>query len=288
MPELSELRNIVCETFPEFEIRTFSLLGKGWYASVCLANNEVVFKIPTPISDTVVGTNEKEIRILNFLEGKLDIQIPKILFHRTAKNGTHIVAMTLLPGVTYSQGLHDSYDTDTKATILTQLGQIMRQLHDAGGDPSPLTQIAHPIDSLDVFNRYLDKVRNLFSNDQIKKIMATADDYKRLSAEHPVQPVFCHSDLHFGNLMFDADAKKISGLLDFGAAHYAEPSRDMHYYWGDGAKSILSGYGDNGDEFLPRRQKFQMMVNTLNDIGEDVDAGKSPNERLENLINCLK
>lgn len=76
-------------------------------------------------------------------------------------------------------------------------------------------------------------------------------------------------------------------MIDFGAAHYAEPARDMHYYYGTGAKDILTGYGDNGDQFLPIRQQFQSVINMMCNIQEDLQNHKSPDNNIKKLKLCL-
>ena len=61
----------------------------------------------------------------------------------------------------------------------------------------------------------------------------------------------------------------------------------MHYYYGTGAKDILIGYGDNGDVFLPIRQKFQSVINIMCNIKEDLQTNKSSDKNIEKLKLCL-
>ena len=65
------------------------------------------------------------------------------------------------------------------------------------------------IDNLDAFNKYCDSnVRNAVPKDIIDSADNLADKYKLISYEYPVEPVFTHCDLHFGNMIFDCESKK--------------------------------------------------------------------------------
>ena len=283
--KIDKWKNLICKTFPNLEIREFSLLGKGKSGTACLANNEIVFKIPQSSKGRIARWQKNESAVLNFLDGKLDIQIPKILYSATSENGLYIIGETLLSGVTYSYELHDSFDEATKANILRQLGKIIRNLHDVGGnDSSWQDSREHETYKTIIKNfdkRFSDDVKKVFSSEEIRKIEKIANDYKKITAEYPVKPVLCHFDFHFFNLMFDTAKKKISGLLDFGTAGYAEPARDMHYYFGDGARLILEGYGDNGDKYMKERQMFHSMSHLLDNLGGEIAKNQKPYRSLE-------
>jgi len=276
------LKLIIEKTFHKIKIKDFYLLGSGLFGYACLVNNEIVFKIPKKIE-----TNKdqlKEVQVLEFLKGKLDIQTPEILCHAMSDDGKYIIGETLLDGVCYNQEMHDSFPEETKNKILQQLGHIMRNLHDINGEPLPGRKISTYQDSIKFFNECHDKVKMMFSKDENNKLDKIVKDYEKLSIEHPVLPVPCHSDLMFYNLMFDKKTLKISGLIDFGAFQYAEPAKDMHYYWGSGAEEIIKGYGDNGDKYLPKRQSFHTVSNLLSNLCES----KGDKESLEHNIKTIQ
>ena len=61
----------------------------------------------------------------------------------------------------------------------------------------------------------------------------------------------------------------------------------MHYYYGNNIKNILIGYGDNGDPFLPERQKFMSVVNFLANIDEELNIDESTDNDIKNLLSVL-
>ena len=284
-----DLKILIAETFPDIEIRKFSSLGMGRSTYVYLVNDEIVMRVPkNDPGHQWPDSPEKEVGVLNFLRGKLDIKIPEIVCHAQAKDGRHIVGETLVLGTLFTQAMFDSFADETKWDILRQIGRIMRELHDVPGRV-PGVGCGTYQDTIRVFNEYFSpEIRALFSDAEIAEIQNISDNYEKLSIQHPAAPVLTHCDLHFGNMMFDVEQKRVCGLIDFGSSGYAEPARDMHYYFGDGAKEILSGYGDNGDKYLPERQKFQSITNMLSNIGEDIRENKPTGENKDLLIKTLR
>ena len=282
-----EYLNIIKYTFPEIQIHDFKILGNGKYGVACLVNNDIVFKVPIEYHERI-NDAKKEIFLLKELNGRTSFQTPRILYEKESGHGI-IIGETLVHGVTYSQELHDSFDQNTKSDILRQLGKIVRELHDIKiTDENHVLTVCDYKDSVSVFDEYFsDDVKKCFSPDDIQRINAVCDRYEYLSINYPVDLVVVHADLHFGNLMFDVEKGKIVGLIDWGGACFAEPSRDMHYYYGDGAKDLLDGYGDNGDIYLRERQQFQAAVNFLSNIGEDIKYHKSPDKNVKKLLGIL-
>ncbi len=283
-----QIQETITETFPEIEIKSIRKIGSGRNIVAVLVNDNVVFRIPKK-EDAPFNNPDKEIKVLNFLKGKLSFEVPEILYYKKDKLGRNIIGETLVRGTVYNQETHDSFDEDIKSDILRQIGHIMRELHDLGHDYEWLGK--EPLqytDSLEAFDEYfLDAVKKQFTDEQIQRIYAVRERYKHLSEQHPIKPVLTHCDLHFGNMMFDINTKRIVGLIDFGEAGYAEPSRDMHYYYGDGAKQLMTGYGSVDDPYFMERQLFQSVVNMLANIKEDIEMDKSPERNVRKVLSII-
>lgn len=284
----TEYLNLIKETFPELSIHDFSVIGGGKLAAACLVNKNIIFKV-TDSSEKALRDTEHEIYILQRIKQKLSFDVPKILYNGRINNGRWVFGETLLSGITYSKELHDSFDKETKSNILQQVGRIMRELHSIKiNDEKGIVFVGDYKNNIAMFHEFFsDDVQKCFSDTDKKHINAICDRYEYLSIHHPVDLVLVHADMHFGNMMFDEKNKKITGLLDFGAAHFSEPSRDMHYYYGDEAKDLLVGYGDNGDPYLSERQKFMSVINFLDTICDDVKYNKSPDENVKKLLNII-
>ena len=286
VPE-QEYMDIIKKTFPELNIDDFKILGKGMYGVACLVNNNIVFKVPLE-NNKKLNDVKKEVFLLKQLENKLSFEVPRILYQHESSRGL-IIGETLVHGVTYSQELHDSFDETTKSDVLRQLGKIARELHSVKIDNQDgILFVGDYKDTISVFHEYFsDDVKKCFSDSDQERINEVCNRYEYLSINYPVQNVLVHADLHFGNMMFDTANKKIVGLIDWGAAHLSEPSRDMHYYYGDGARDFLAGYGDNGDPYLFERQKFQAIINFLSNIRDNIESKKSPDKDIQKLLSIL-
>lgn len=286
VPE-QEYMDIIKKTFPELNIDDFKILGKGMYGVACLINNNIVLKIPIE-NNKKLNDAKKEVFLLKQLENKLSFEIPRILYQHESSRGL-IIGETLVHGVTYSQELHDSFDETTKSDVLRQLGRIVRELHSVKIDNQDgILFVGDYKDTISVFHEYFsDDVKKCFNDADTERIRKLCNRYEYLSTHYPVELVLVHADLHFGNMMFDTANKKIVGLIDWGAAHLSEPSRDMHYYYGDGARDFLAGYGDNGDPYLVERQKFQSVINFLSNIRDNIESKKSPDKDIQKLLSIL-
>jgi len=282
VPDTDHGKKIISETFKWLEIKKIDLLGKGKSGTIYLVNDEIVFKIPLQRVGDIARWQKNEVVVLRFLEGKLDIEIPKILCAGTSECGLYIIGETLLSGVSFSYELYDTYDEETKNDIQRQLGKILRKLHEAGGSDASWQVDTHQEtldDLMGEFNeRLYNKAFNVFSGKEIEKIEDIGRRYKEISVQYPVKPVLCHHDLHFYNLMFDTKSKRISGLLDFGCAGYAEPARDLHYYFYP--KYMLEGYGDSGDKYFLDRQKFHALSHLLDNLNTEITENKKPYDSL--------
>jgi len=268
---------LITDTFNDLRIDKFNVLGQGKAGSICLVNGEIVFKIPLYKDEEIAMWQRNEAEVLKFLEGKTDIEIPKIIYEAESEDGAFIFGETYLPGKSLTYEMFDEYFTKPEQNdVYRQLGEIVRNLHDVGGnDPSWLTygDIETPEEMIDEFyGRFTTDVRNVFSNDEIMKIENIVVHYKTISQEHPVKPVLCHHDLHIGNFMFDIETKKITGMLDFGCAGYTEPARDWHYYFD--TTFVLEGYGKVDDIYFSDRQRFHALSWSLNNLSEEIAEDK--------------
>lgn len=283
----TEYLNIIHENFPELNIQNFSVLGEGGFATACLVNDNTVFKIPRENSKRF-NDQKKEVYILQKLENKLSFEIPHILYNKETPHGI-IFGENLMRGVTYTQELHDSFDEQTKSDILHQIGSIARELHSIKiQDEQGFLFVSDYKDILHLFHRnFTENVQKCFSNADRERINNLYNRYEYLSTNYPVDLVLVHGDLHFKNMRFDAENKKIIGLIDFGAAHFAEPAKDMNYFYGNDIRELLVGYGETPDVYLTERQKFQSVINFLFHIRDNIEHEKSPDIDVEKLLNIL-
>ncbi len=282
-----EYMDIIKKTFPELNIDDFKILGKGHFGVACSVNNNIVFKIPIENSKRF-NEQKKKVYLLKKLENKLSFEIPRILYNKEIPNGM-IIGETLVHGVTYSQELHDSFDEAIKSDVLRQLGKMMRELHGVKiHDEQGVLFVSDYKDILHLFYKnFTEDVQKCFNDADTERIRKLCNRYEYLSTHYPVELVLVHADLHFGNMMFDVESKKIIGLIDFGSAHFAEPARDMHYYYGDGLKSLLDGYGVTLDPYLVERQNFQAVINFLFHIRDNIESKKSPDKDIQKLLSIL-
>lgn len=266
-----EYADIIHETFPEIKIKDCHFLGEGNFATTFLLNGDIVFKI-SDADEAAIKEAKREVFVLKHINQKLSFNIPKIVYEGRMYQGRWVFGETLLPGVTYSYDIHDDLSRKKQSDILRQIGSIMRELHGLKVmDKNNFYSVSDYQENLDLFNKNLtEHVRDYVGPDGVEQLREIYQRYKFLSTNYPVKPVFVHGDLHYGNLMFDKKSKKITGVIDFGSSHLAEPSRDMLYYYGDGVNDLLQGYGKTNDAYLSERQKFQFVLRYIESINAEM------------------
>lgn len=284
MADDTELLNIIQETFPELAVRDFAVLGHGKFATACLVNNDIVFKVSNPDKKSAKDA-QNENYILPKLAGRVSFDIPRVVYPGRENAGRFLFGETRAPGTTYSRELHNSFDADTRGNIMQQIGRMARELHSVNvTDSDGAIYVEKYTDVIDTFHKYFtEKVQKCFSDADCDRIRAWCDRYQKLATEHPVDNVLIHADLHYGNMMFDAARGRITGLIDFGASHFAPAQCDMAYYYGDQIRNFLAGYGDNGDAYLPDRQRFHSLVDFLGCI----DADLAPERNIQKVLDTL-
>ena len=80
--------------------------------------------------------------------------------------------------------------------------------------------------------------------------------------------------MHFWNLHYAPDTKKICGILDFGIACYNDPLNDIRYFWGDAATKILASYRGNIGEYPAERHLFYNICNLIEEAYGELSNGE--------------
>lgn len=70
---------VLISTKFNININNIKLIGEGVDSKAYLVNNEYIFKISK--HQEAAGNMKKEIQVLNYLDGKLSLKIPKIEFY---------------------------------------------------------------------------------------------------------------------------------------------------------------------------------------------------------------
>jgi aminoglycoside phosphotransferase (APT) family kinase protein len=203
--------------------------GRGYSAYTVILGDEV-FKTAqadgwrdVEMKDLVLGI-ERERNLLQYLQGK-GLPVPEVTY--TGKN-LLFYGMTKLPGELLTRYDVEGLPADDKQALAKQLAGFCAGLanavpqgaaHALGLDVSPAER---RFDPESIVAKFADpRARETFGDkydffkDAIEKYI---ERHNTLYADG--QKYLMHCDLKEGNILWDEDAKKLTGVIDFGLSHF--------------------------------------------------------------------
>ena len=257
--------DLINKAFPDLAIHSLKQIGKGKACEVYLANDEIVFKIPFNSDST--SCLSIEYQVLNALCGKVN-NIPQPLYFGTLPDGKLILGESLMPGIQFTSEIYDSLTELEQDYVFIVMGEFIRQIYYADKPHIEGIPINDPKKNIPIFEkRYTEAIKNVLNDAERRKIDEIYHKFLQALDSH-VPLVLCHADMHFWNMQFDPQTRRICGLLDFGEACYADLMEDMEYYWPAQVAKIMRGHGNMLDENAGIRHLFYCM-NSLMDAAND-------------------
>ena len=212
-------------------------------------------------------------------------------------DGLNALALTMLDGVPVSS-LLDELDEDAIVAVNQQIGALLRELHrvelQAFGYLGTSGIVREHATNLDYMRFQFElKLRDFAElggdpdlHDAIERHVAECG---QLFAGCE-QPVFCHNDCHYGNIL--VTGPQVTGMLDFEGALAGDPLLDLaktHSYFLEANERTLAGlvegYGDVRSDW---REALDLYVLYLQLELWDFLASLGENEHLESLASAMK
>jgi len=270
---IMQLKMQLSIAFPALPIRTLSPLADGKAGTTFAVNDDLVLKISlgTDDSDSCLAM---EYDVLSALRGKMDFPIPQPFFFAQLPDGRYALIESRVPGVPFSQEVYETFTQPEKDAIFIQLGSVTHQLHNVSTPHFSQISVYDPAANLADFHKYYTQdIKNVLTPTEQARIEQIAGDFQAAAASCPIPTVLCHGDLHFGNLNYDPQTKRLCGLFDFGLVCYNDPLNEFRYFWSDTVTIILRAYsGDLGDN-IAARHLFYCMCNIIEEAHGELRAG---------------
>jgi len=211
--------------------------------------------------DALYWKMRKEANIASLVQPRLSVPVPRILLADDTKQDIplNFILMNKLDGEILAD-LEPTLTPDERLSSYRQIGKLLRELHrlpmNAFGYIGPngiVTEHATNRAYLSIeFERKLKVFRERGGAVGLAKRVEGQISRRVYLLEECTHPVFCHNDLHAGNLLadFTAGSLRLTGVLDFEGALAGDPLMDVAkalYYLADDTKTaLLHGYGDMG------------------------------------------
>jgi aminoglycoside 2''-phosphotransferase len=245
------------ECMPALEIRHFEAITDGLENDIAVVNEQLVFRFPK----TTAGVDRlsREVAISKVVARHTDMRIPQFIhveddfvaYEKIAGVALHRDVLLMQPEAVQDRA------AEALARFLCQLHAIPAselQRNGIGTTPAPGKNSD--------WVRLYEQVRELLFPQMARHVQECVERHFRPLLEGTLdmedyEPVLVHADLGYYHVLFDEEAGRITGVLDFGCAGLGDPAVDFGI--------VLHVYGE---QFLRRMSPYD------SDIARCIDRSR--------------
>jgi len=243
---------------PTLTIENARLIGESMANDVVIVNDAWVFRFAK--TDWSRAALAAEVRVLELICGRLPLTVPEPVVCEP-----DAIAYRLIEGEPLTRWAFATLDDDTQQRVVDQLGAFLRALHAIG-----------PIDGLPVVTPECRRVRYVERRTSIEQtlmphLMKHQVNYLRQLFDEALDdptffdytPCLVNDDLAPYHILFDAYQRKLSGIIDFGTAHFGDPACDfgcLMQHFGEGFVSRLFATYPEAQMLLPRARFYALVI----------------------------
>jgi len=221
----NEVKSIIENTFSKLEIKSIKLIGSGNDSYAYEVNDNIIFKFSR--HEKASNNLMKEIEILQFLENKLSINIPKILYVNNDNSNYkyNFAGFSKINGVPLNKKIFEKLTEEEQNILAQDLANFLKELHNLNYDK-------YEEDTLDNYKKDYAKLVELTFNsldENEKKLINNI--YNSIFSNEDLLTTnksLIHNDFSCGNILFDLNTKRISGIIDFGDSCVSDTDKDFY------------------------------------------------------------
>jgi aminoglycoside 2''-phosphotransferase len=234
MPLPEKYKTRIAEIFPE-DIKDVEFNDAGLMNDIVLVNGELVFRFPK--HEYAFKHLPTEARLLNFLQHKISLEIPKPFYI-----SDDVMSYALIRGEALRRDWLLKLAEDEQQNIADQMAQFFKELH--GIDAAKADFEIPPADALTGYGNWLktyqrigDKVFPLLMPHMRDQIGEHFEVFLADESNFVFEPRMVDTDIPPYHIMFERLHKRINGIIDFGCAGMGDPASDFAviiYNYGQG------------------------------------------------------
>ncbi len=237
---LKAIKYILEHSIEGFKVDEIKIIGNGNDSYAYEVNNNVVFKFPRhkKASDNLV----KEVQILRFLEGKLSISIPRVMYECSPNDlfNYYFVGLSKIEGVSLSKEIYNGLSDTEKDELARQMAEFLKQLHEQ-------TYTLYEEDNMEKFEADYLKLKELIYDRLDLNAKEKIDTiYTKLFSNKDFlnqRECLVHNDFGCSNILFDKKSQRISGVIDFGDACVSDIDNDFYCLLEDSDEELGREFG---------------------------------------------
>lgn len=212
------------------------VLGQGLDSIAYLVNCEYIFKQSK--HDEAKNNLNKEIQVLNYLNGKVTLQIPNIEYY-SEEHG--VCGYKEIKGDQLTPIIYKNMSDNEKDKLVQDIALFLREMHSI-----TLPNIDElELNVIDDYKSDYDALREIIYNKIPDSSKEWIDDlYKRIFNDERISQyvkALCHNDLSCNHIIIQNN--KAVGIIDFGDVAITDRDKDFIYLLEDSSEEIGTEFG---------------------------------------------
>ena len=217
-------------------VHNIIVLGQGLDSIAYLVNDEYIFK-QSKHDEARIGL-KKEIQVLNYLKGKITLQIPDIEYYSEEYS---VCGYREIKGDKLTPDMYKNMSDDKKDKLIQDIALFLREMHSI-----PLPDIdGLEWNVVDDYKNDYDTLREMIYDKIPDKSKEYLDNlYKRILNDERITNyarALCHNDLSCKHMIIQND--RVVGIIDFGDAAITDRDKDFIYLLEDSSEEIGREFG---------------------------------------------
>lgn len=221
--QLLHYRKRVGEVAPDLAITSISLNSEGLLNDVVIVNNELVFRFPK--HEYAKKHLQDEIRLLKLLQNQITLNIPTPL-----NEGSDWLVYRMIQGEPLRRDLLLRLSEQDQQAIADQLAVFLKELHNvptnSGEFPVADALMKHER-WLDVYGRIKEQIFPLLMPHVRVSVAEHFETHLAKQSNFDYELKLVDTDLPPYHILFDPNARRLNGIIDFGCAGLGDPAIDL-------------------------------------------------------------
>ena len=265
-------RREIERAFPELRVREVAFLGAGEDSDAYLVNGEWVFRFPK--REAVARALGREIALLPKLAGHLSVAIPQFEYvGQQADTGLLFAGYRLIPGEPLTRELFDAFVPADQERLLATIAGILQGVHGfpvAEAAACGVEELSTQEWVASCWARGRAAVLPLLARDDGLALARMIERFLADERNFVYTSCLLYADFAPEHVLYDAAARAITGLIDWGDLAIGDPDFDLMYvyqdYGADFVQRLLAHYPHaEPDRLLEKLRVFNACdhVNTI-------------------------
>ncbi len=257
----NQLLQRVQALMPDLAVEQVERNEEGLINDVLIINQQWVFRFAK--NENSARILESELKILDLIRSHIGLSVPAPVYQ-----SSDCMVYPLLPGQPLTLKRVSALDEKARTAIAEQIGTFLYRLHttDVSKVDWKLPVTRAPVKRenwLELQARARAKIAPLLQGYQLEWL----DDLFAGVLENPsaahYEPALIHGDLASYHFLFDEQASKLSGVIDFGMAGLGDAASDIggliNIYGESFVRKMQTAY-PSLDDYLPRARFYSQLL----------------------------